>query len=149
MIPIIEILSFWIVLSPPQGFRRKGLKFQPVHYGTSTQIPIVVLSHDSLQEGHSSHDDENRFVVPSFFALPTVEYHNKPMNKRVSMKDHLKDEVHYIPSIGKYIIPLFANYFFNYFTNQGLVIHFLILIAIIFTHKANKNFSLNTFFFQG
>lgn len=122
VIPVIEILAFWILLRPPLGFRRKGLKFQPVHYGTSAPIPVVVLSKESIT-GRNDSDEEN-MVVPSFFALPKIEP-DKPETRRQSMKEHIMDELHYIPAIGKYITPLFANYFFNYFTNQGLVRAFI------------------------
>lgn len=112
------MLTFWILLRPPQGFRRKGLRFRPVHFGIAAPIPVVVMSKESVRSNDSS--DEENLVVPSFFVLPTLQ-NDKPRTNRMTVKEHFMDEVHYIPMIGKYIAPLFLNYFFNYFTNQGLV----------------------------
>lgn len=117
LIPVIQTLAFWILLRPPVGFQRKGLKFQPVHFGTAAPIPVVVMSKESASGDDS---DEENLMVPSFIMLPKVDDENLAQ-KPITLMENFKDELHYIPTIGKYFIPLCANYFLNYFTNQGLV----------------------------
>lgn len=120
-VPLIQGLTFFLLLRAPKGYFRQGLQFKPVHFGTAAPIPIVTIAEDN--------DDFvaeiGELLVPSMYILPTINKENPQKaskDKRISMKEHIMDEIHYVPSISKYIIPLGLNYFFNFFTNQALVL---------------------------
>lgn len=124
--PFLAIFAFWIILRAPKGYRRNRLSFQPVHYGTVAPIPVVPIN-DSDNHDESLGLGED-LLVPSMFILPII---NQNENIQKQRRQSIKEEIFYVPSVAKYIIPLTANYFFNYFINQTLVCYSSLSTSIV------------------